>query len=69
MWLLITNALCSPEHDVDNGRGTHTFVSFTYSERTGVYMSMYYSTKIFGVYVENDRWAGYDRVFDARHKL
>lgn len=54
----------SPEHDLDATNGTHTFVSFTYTRRAGVYMTMYYSTKIFGVVqLEGDRWKGYDNMW------
>lgn len=43
--------------------GTHTFISFSYTERTGVYMTMYYSTKIFGDHVQKDIWEGYDNMW------
>ncbi|KAK0701276.1 aromatic prenyltransferase, partial [Lasiosphaeris hirsuta] len=39
-----------PSHDLDSTSGTHTFVSFAYTRKTGVYMTMYYSTKIYGTH-------------------
>lgn len=54
----------SPRHDLDGAGGTHTFISFSYTERTGVYMTMYYSTKIFGAHVK-DIWEGYDNMWKA----
>ena len=33
--------------------GTHTFISFTYTKKTGVYMTMYYSTKILGSHIKH----------------
>ncbi|KXX74882.1 7-dimethylallyltryptophan synthase [Madurella mycetomatis] len=48
-----------PRHDLNGMNGTHTFVSFAYTAETGVYMTMYYSTKIFGSRVQ-DIWKGYD---------
>ncbi|KAK0710368.1 tryptophan dimethylallyltransferase-domain-containing protein [Apiosordaria backusii] len=58
----------------ENLEGTHTFVSFTYTKKTGVYMSMYYSPQthagmelnggfsevLDGGKVERDVWEGYD---------
>ncbi|CAI6285505.1 unnamed protein product [Periconia digitata] len=55
-----------PHHDLNGPRGTYTFVSFSYSAETGVYMTMYYSTRIFdshlGVKKENF-WQGYDSLW------
>ncbi|KAK4204644.1 aromatic prenyltransferase [Triangularia verruculosa] len=50
----------------DKLQGTHTFVSFTYTKKTGVYMSMYYSPQAYaglelnGGAAERDVWEGYD---------
>ncbi|KAK0663389.1 aromatic prenyltransferase [Cercophora samala] len=56
-----------------NLEGTHTFVSFTYTKKTGVYMSMYYSPQTHaglelnevssganGGPIHRDVWEGYD---------
>lgn len=53
----------SPKHDLGGTRGTHTFVSFSYTEKTGVYMTMYYSPRIFDAYLgesRDDFWQGYN---------
>ncbi|GAB1316444.1 hypothetical protein MFIFM68171_06654 [Madurella fahalii] len=49
-----------PRHGLDETNGTHTFVSFAYTAETGVYITMCYSTKIFGPRVQEDIWKGYD---------
>jgi hypothetical protein len=53
----------SPGHDLDGEGATHTFISFAYTERTGVYMTVYYSTKIFGTHVRKDICAGCDNMW------
>jgi hypothetical protein len=58
----------SPNHDLDGSRGTHTFISFSFSERSGVYMTMYYSTRIFGTHVGPDIWEGYDELWGWKSK-
>jgi hypothetical protein len=58
----------SPEHALNTENGTHTFVSFAYTKRTGVYMTMYYSTKILGVHMKHDIWSGYDKMWTDRRK-
>ncbi|KAK0622782.1 aromatic prenyltransferase [Immersiella caudata] len=57
-----------PDHDLDGSRGTHTFVSFSFSERSGVYMTMYYSTRVFGACVAPDIWEGYDDLWGWKSK-
>ncbi|KEZ40024.1 hypothetical protein SAPIO_CDS9013 [Scedosporium apiospermum] len=54
-----------PDHNFNTTNGTHTFVSFAYTKKTGVYMTMYYSTKIFGVQVNKDYWKGYDNLWSV----
>ncbi|KAK1758060.1 tryptophan dimethylallyltransferase-domain-containing protein [Echria macrotheca] len=55
-----------PNHDIKGTNGTHTFVSFTYTQRTGCYMTMYYSTKILGVQLKQDHWEGYDNLWEKK---
>jgi len=58
----------SPDHDLDGTRGTHTFISFSFSKRFGVYMTMYYSTRIFGAHLKADIWEGYDDLWGREAK-
>ncbi|KAK4201189.1 aromatic prenyltransferase [Triangularia verruculosa] len=55
-----------PHHDLERTGGTHTFVSFSYTKRAGVYMTMYYSTKIFVTSLKVDIWEGYDNFWRQR---
>ncbi|KAK4096397.1 aromatic prenyltransferase [Parathielavia hyrcaniae] len=57
-----------PRHNLHAESGTHTFISFSYTQRTGVYMTMYYSTKIFGAHVKEDIWEGYDNMWKAKRQ-
>nr|UQE90685.1 prenyltransferase PT1 [Periconia sp.] len=34
-----------PKHNIKTSSGTHTFLSLTYTHKTGLYMTMYYTTK------------------------
>ncbi|KFA70283.1 hypothetical protein S40285_08212 [Stachybotrys chlorohalonatus IBT 40285] len=67
-----------PAHDLERTRGTHTFVSFSYTRRTGVYMTMYYSTKILDIHARNssmvqqsekDIWRGYDQLWRSKSRI
>jgi hypothetical protein len=61
-------------HDFEEAFGVYTYLSFTYTEKTGVYMTMYYSTKIFQIHVPEyektypveNVWEGFDLVWKTR---
>ncbi|OLN95472.1 7-dimethylallyltryptophan synthase 2 [Colletotrichum chlorophyti] len=67
-----------PLHDLDSAGGTHSFISFSYTEKSGVYMTFYYSTKILDIHVNRvdresgagkDIWKGYDNLWSKKRGI
>ncbi|KAK5652926.1 hypothetical protein OQA88_9405 [Cercophora sp. LCS_1] len=55
-----------PHHDFDKNGGTHTFISFAWSEKAGVYTTFYYSPKVYGEEGRQDIWKGYDDMWQKQ---
>lgn len=66
------NTYRSPGHDLAKTNGTHTFMSFYWTKKTGAYMTMYLSPKIFDVHLPeyaktqtvDNVWAGFAKAWE-----
>lgn len=46
-WICVSADLNSPHHPLSSSTGTHTYLSFSYKKQKGVYMTMYYSPRVY----------------------